>query len=140
MASTGDKGGSHTWPTTQAIQADKLSQQTACEDSDGATHSEANVVDKMEKGDVPTDVIWVEWEPNDPENPYNGKEMDDDMDQLHVHAAYGETSYAQFRPNHRRLTGNGLQAFTGSAFAMGTESMMRDLNCSLELATLALSA
>ncbi|KAM0793342.1 hypothetical protein ACM66B_000797 [Microbotryomycetes sp. NB124-2] len=122
MASTDDKT-SHTWPD-RPLQADKSSQQTACDDSDndGATHNEANIVDKMEKGDAPTDVIWVEWEVDDPENPYNwgtGKKW--------------TTTWIN-------CIFTLLTAFTGSAFAMGTDSMMRDLDCSLELATLALSA
>ncbi|KAK4050498.1 hypothetical protein OIO90_005081 [Microbotryomycetes sp. JL221] len=92
-------------------------------DSGATTTNEPQAVtDQTKAGDVPSDVIYLEWEANDPDNPYNWG---------------GRKKWTTTWINCIFTL---LTAFTGSAFAMGTDSMMAELDCSLELATLALSA
>ncbi|SGY31972.1 BQ5605_C002g01295 [Microbotryum silenes-dioicae] len=67
------------------------------------------------------DVIWIGWDETDPGNPYNW--------------GTGRKWLTTWICCVYTL----VVAFCGAAFSMGTESMMRDLNCSLELAVLALS-
>lgn len=45
---------------------EESSQRTAVSDS-----PEAVVAEKMEKGELPTDVIWLEWDEGDTANPFN---------------------------------------------------------------------
>ncbi|GAA5861875.1 hypothetical protein JCM5353_007126, partial [Sporobolomyces roseus] len=66
--------------------------------------------------------IWVEWDgPNDPGNPFNW------------------SSRKKWTTCLLCCVFTFLVAFAGTAFGQGSGSMMRDLNCSKELATLGLS-
>ncbi|TNY23171.1 MFS general substrate transporter [Rhodotorula diobovata] len=67
------------------------------------------------------EVVWLEWEPNDRENPFNWSKRK--KWQTCLIACFFTLS----------------AAYSGTAFAMGTPSLMRDLNCSREVATLGLS-
>ncbi|BGP52668.1 hypothetical protein JCM8202_004805 [Rhodotorula sphaerocarpa] len=65
--------------------------------------------------------IWLEWEKGDPENPFNWSPR------------------KKWQTCLLACTFTLLVAYCGTAFSSGTESMMRDLNCSHELAVLGLS-
>ncbi|SCV68698.1 BQ2448_819 [Microbotryum intermedium] len=79
--------------------------------------------DQAEKGHniAQHDAIWMEWDENDPGNPYNW--------------GTGRKWLTTWLCCVYTL----VVAFCGAAFSMGTYSMVQDLNCSLELAVLALS-
>lgn len=112
-----------------------------------------------------SEVVWLEWEKGDPENPFNvrfppsdsvlallsadrifrpvverSEEVADMSDRLHLYP--GEYMASPVRcfgcPRSRHFLDQ-LVAYCGTAFASGTPSMMRDLNCSHELAVLGLS-
>ncbi|SCZ90779.1 BZ3500_MvSof-1268-A1-R1_Chr1-3g02242 [Microbotryum saponariae] len=83
----------------------------------------SGIFDQAEKGHniAQDDVIWIGWDETDPGNPYNW--------------GTGRKWLTTWICCVYTL----VVAFCGAAFSMGTESMMRDLNCSLELAVVALS-
>lgn len=68
-----------------------------------------------------SEVVWLEWEKGDPENPFNWSDR------------------KKWQTCLIACIFTLLVAYCGTAFASGTPSMMRDLNCSHELAVLGLS-
>ncbi|GAA5871883.1 hypothetical protein JCM3774_000717 [Rhodotorula dairenensis] len=86
---------------------------------DSATYSSATK--EQEQGAEPADVIWLEWEAGDPENPFNW------------------SNRKKWQTCLFACVFTLLVAYCGTAFASGTPSMMRELGCSHELAVLGLS-
>ncbi|BGP36379.1 hypothetical protein JCM10450v2_000279 [Rhodotorula kratochvilovae] len=88
----------------------------------GAKELEARTLSAAtEEGKEGSEVIWLEWEAGDRENPFNWSNRK--KWQTCLIACFFTLS----------------SAWCGTAFAMGTSSMMEDLNCSREVATLGLS-
>ncbi|KAM0756467.1 MFS general substrate transporter [Meredithblackwellia eburnea MCA 4105] len=73
-------------------------------------------------GDVDVEPIWLEWEEGDPENPY--------------HWSSGKKWVTTWITCLFTL----MSAWQGAGFAIGSTSMIKDLNCSHELAAMGLSA
>ncbi|KDE06059.1 hypothetical protein MVLG_03611 [Microbotryum lychnidis-dioicae p1A1 Lamole] len=96
---------------------------TEAEGSATVVQLPGGIFDQAEKGHniAQDDVMWIGWDETDPGNPYNW--------------GTGRKWLTTWICCVYTL----VVAFCGAAFSMGTESMMRDLNCSLELAVLALS-
>ncbi|GAA5918369.1 hypothetical protein JCM1841_002191 [Sporobolomyces salmonicolor] len=84
---------------------------------DGMTMVGGTSGEEGEKGGV----VWVEWEKDDPENPFNW------------------SSRRKWQTCLIACVFTLVVAYCGTAFAMGNESMMADLHCSREVATLGLS-
>ncbi|GAA5952622.1 hypothetical protein JCM21900_006052 [Sporobolomyces salmonicolor] len=84
---------------------------------DGMTMVGGTSREEGEKGGV----VWVEWEKDDPENPFNW------------------SSRRKWQTCLIACVFTLVVAYCGTAFAMGNESMMADLHCSREVATLGLS-
>ncbi|GAA5981253.1 hypothetical protein JCM10908_004039 [Rhodotorula pacifica] len=91
-----------------------------------ASAAQPGVTDSATSASLPkeiaeSDVIWLEWEKGDPENPFNW------------------SNRKKWQTCLLACLFTFLVAYCGTAFASGTPSMMRDLNCSHELAVLGLS-
>lgn len=98
--------GERSWRNEEDAGEEAASERTACDAP----------VEGLEKGDMKEEsTIWVEWEPNDPGNPFNvrsrslptcslltrfelavelSSQMDNDLDLMHLHAGCRESSSA----------------------------------------------